>query len=122
MTDPNQSCDSQHLYCLTQNRLGALDRVLGALTHRGIIPQRMASALCDNNQLEILLTFEAQDEKTIEKLVKFLQKQVYVLKAHTLQPAAEAKNSAEVSNITPLFVSDMIQDQPQRRMAHAHNA
>lgn len=122
MTDSDQPCDSQHLYCLTQNRLGAMDRVLGALTHRGIIPQRMASALCEGNQLEIVLTFQKQDEKNVEKLVKFLQKQVYVLKAHTVQPAAEAKNSADASNITPLFVSDVIHDHAQRRMAHAHNA
>ncbi len=122
MTDPNQSCDSQHVYCLTQNRLGAMDRVLGALTHRGIIPQRMTSALCENNQLEIILTFPKQDEPIVQKLVKFLQKQVYVIQAQTIESFAQAKNSAEASNITPLFVSDIIHDQPQRRMAHAHNA
>lgn len=122
MADSNQSSNPQHLYCLTQNRLGALDRVLGAFTHRGILPQQMTSVRRDDNLLEILLTFEKQDEKTIEKLVKFLQKQVYVLKAQPLQSMVAAKDSAESSKITPLFVSDVIQDQPQRRMAHVHNA
>ncbi len=122
MTDSDQSCDSQHLYCLTQNRLGAIDRVLGALTHRGIIPQRMVSTLSQENQVEMFFTFQQQDEKTVEKLVKFLQKQVYVIQAHTVVLSAPTKNSVEASNITPLFVSDIIDNQPQRRMAHAHNA
>lgn len=122
MTDSDQSCDSQHLYCLTQNRLGAIDRVLGALTHRGIIPQRMVSTLSQENQVEMFFTFQKQDEKTVEKLVKFLQKQVYVIQAHTVVLSAPTKNSVEASNITPLFVSDIVDNQPQRRMAHAHNA
>jgi acetolactate synthase small subunit len=122
MTDADQSYDSQYIYCLTQNRLGAMDRVLGALTHRGIIPQKMVSTLVQDNQVEMFFTFQKQDEKTVEKLVKFLQKQVYVIQAYTLESSAQTKNSVEASNITPLFVSDIIDDQPQRRMAHAHNA
>lgn len=121
MTNAEDSSESQHLYCLMQNRLGGLDRVLNALTHRGIIPQRMVSEV-RNNRLEIMLSFERQDAKITEKLVKFLQKQIYVLEAKTVQPEAGAKHSADASNITPLFVSDVIHDHAQRRMAHAHNA
>ncbi len=120
MTQSADSSPLQHLYCRMQNRLGGLDRVLGALTHRGIIPQRMVSAL-QNNRLEIMFSFEKQDAKVTEKLIKFLQKQIYVLEAKTVQPETEAKHDAETSNITPLFVSDVI-DHAQRRMAHANNA
>ncbi len=84
-----------HLYCLMQNRLGALDRVLNALTHRGILPQRMTSTLLserpvtEGNEdgqarpaLELVVSFHADDEKIVDKLVKFLQKQVYTLEVH----------------------------------------
>ncbi len=122
MTASDPLTDSTHLYCRMQNRLGALDRVLGALTHRGIIPERMVSAVAENNTLALMFTYARQDEKVTEKLLKFLQKQIYVLEAHTVQPEADAKGNGEASKITPLFVSDVIHDYAQRRMAHANNA
>jgi acetolactate synthase small subunit len=117
-----ETSTTHHLYCLMQNRLGAMDRVLGALTHRGIIPERMASAIRPENTLEIMIRFDCGDLKMVEKLVKFLQKQVYVMDARTLAEQTEHDTAIEPSNITPLFVSDVINDYAQRRIAHANNA
>lgn len=78
------SSDFTTLECLVQNRLGALDRVLGALTHRGILPNRMETfqdGNNDKNTMRIRLEFTCDDAKMLEKLVKFLQKQVYVMDA-----------------------------------------
>lgn len=114
-----------NLYCLLQNRLGAMDRVLNALTHRGIIPARMVTSANADNTLEMMVSFESDDAKALEKLVKFLQKQVYVIAAHALDQTASDDVATEASsaspNVTPLFVSDIINDYAQRRMAHANN-
>ena len=103
-----------HLYCLMQNRLGALDRVLAALTHRGLLPQRMVSTLRPDHGLEILVSFHASDEKMVDKLLKFLQKQVYTLEARTLE--THQLEADDASPITPV-----LNDYAQRRLAHAHN-
>ena len=130
-----------HLYCLMQNRLGAMDRVLNALTHRGIIPQRMISAIRNGKgftgkELELVVSFHANDAKFVDKLVKFLQKQVYTLEVRyanledpeTLENS-ELKNSElknpeteRASGFTPNLVTELYQLETQRRMAHAHNA
>jgi len=115
-----------HLYCLMQNRLGAMDRVLNALTHRGIIPQRMMSAIRHEDgqggkSLEIVVSFHAGDDKIVEKLVKFLQKQVYTLDVHYANEENDAPEAASVSSITPTFVTELFKNKSQRRMAHAHN-
>ena len=122
MTNSMTDTNSIHLYCLMQNRLGAMDRVLGALTHRGIIPTQMASSIRPENTLEMVVRFESDDPKAVEKLVKFLQKQVYVLEARAMEQETQSEAAADASNITPLFVSDVISDYTQRRMAHANNA
>lgn len=68
------------LCCLLQNRLGALDRFLGALTHRGFLPSAFTSRIDQtNHRLQVMVTFDCEDEQTLEKLVKALYKQVYVL-------------------------------------------
>jgi acetolactate synthase small subunit len=105
-----------------QSRLGAMDRILGALTHRGFLPKRMVSSLREDKTLEMMISFDCDDFKAVEKLVKFLQKQVYVMDAHTLAEENEINPASEASNITPLFVSDVINDYSQRRIAHANNA
>jgi len=119
-----------HLYCLMQNRLGAMDRVLNALTHRGIIPHRMLSAIRNeegpdgqmaSKTLELVVSFHAGDEKIVEKLVKFLQKQVYTLDIRTVNEEDLTTETASVSHITPKSVTDLFQNESQRRMAHAHN-
>ncbi|MCE3235139.1 MAG: hypothetical protein K0Q50_1319 [Vampirovibrio sp.] len=110
-----------NLYCLLQNRLGAMDRVLNALTHRGIIPARMVTSANADNTLEMMVSFESDDAKALEKLVKFLQKQVYVIAAHALDQTASDEAATDASsNVTPLFVSDIINDYAQRRMANAN--
>jgi hypothetical protein len=125
-----------HLYCLMQNRLGAMDRVLNALTHRGIIPQRMISAIRNGKgftgkELELVVSFHANDAKFVDKLVKFLQKQVYTLEvryANLEDPEtpenSELKNpeTERASGFTPNLVTELYQLETQRRMAHAHNA
>lgn len=113
---------THHLYCLMQSRLGAMDRILGALTHRGIIPSRMVTAIRQDKTLEMMISFDCSDFKAVDKLVKFLQKQVYVMDAHTLAEESESNPASEPSNITPLFVSDVINDYSQRRIAHVNNA
>lgn len=79
------------LECLVQNRLGALDRVLGALTHRGLLPKRMETFLKgdSNNTACIRVEFDCNDAKMVEKLVKFLEKQVYVLEASAAVPSTQ---------------------------------
>lgn len=70
-----------NLYCSLQNRLGAMDRVLLAFTHRGIIPSQMfVSQNEENNSLELAITFNsAMGDHDLQKLIKSLQKQIYVL-------------------------------------------
>jgi len=77
------------LECLVQSRLGALDRVLGALTHRGMIPHRMETFLEGSkapqeqgSAMRIRIEFACSDENAISKLVRFLAKQVYILEAN----------------------------------------
>lgn len=68
------------LVCTMQNKLGALDRVLGMLTHWGFLMERFESRLEPRaNYLKVSFTFECPEEKTLEKLMKAIQKQVYVL-------------------------------------------
>ena len=73
----------QTLCCLLQNRLGALDRVLGALTLRGILPEQWVTQ-SDSNELQVRVTFACNDEHVMALLVKALQKQVYVLQVNVL--------------------------------------
>jgi len=71
------------VYCLVQNRLGALDRVLHAWTHRGIIPRQILSTKDERGgTLQIMVSFDIEDRKALTKLVKCLQKQVFVLDVH----------------------------------------
>jgi acetolactate synthase regulatory subunit len=90
---------STTVYCKLQNRLGAIDRVLAAFTHRGILPTRMTTTMDEaDRSMEIAISFDGSDPKTVEKLVKFLQKQVYVLEtgmfSHETQSAAQEQATA----------------------------
>lgn len=82
--------------CTLQNRLGALDRLLGALTHRGFLPEAFSATQdAPNGRLHVQFSFDCEEEKTVEKLVKFLANQVYVLQVSVLEaqqsPAAPQK-------------------------------
>jgi acetolactate synthase regulatory subunit len=71
---------THQLTVTVQAQLGALDRVLGAFTHRGMIPIRFEATLSDDAQTQtVLVTFRCSDEHTVSKLVGFLTKQVQVL-------------------------------------------
>lgn len=63
----------------TQTKLGALDRVLGALTHRGIIPQAFTCTQVSDKVLDIQTSFTCADDHVMLKLCKFLDRQVYIL-------------------------------------------
>jgi hypothetical protein len=125
------------IYCKMQNRLGALDRVLAAFTHRGIIPGRFASSHdLKNRAVELVVSFDCTDNRVVDKLVKFLQKQVYMLETKRFaydaipefQPesapvaahvSAAHSAAAQPSKIASLFTTIIT---PERKTAHAHNA
>jgi hypothetical protein len=70
----------QTVTCVLQAKMGGLDRVLGALTHRGWIPTRFESVLQEaTDTLVVTMQFRTADMFSVHKLVKFLDKQVYVL-------------------------------------------
>ena len=100
ITLPITTAPSQTIVCVLQARIGGLDRVLGAITHRGWIPTHFESVLCSKTDtLQVTISFCCEDFLSVQKLVKFLEKQVYVLSA-TLVPTA---NVAETSNLlTPV--------------------
>jgi acetolactate synthase regulatory subunit len=71
---------THHLTVTVQAQLGALDRVLGALTHRGMIPLQFEATLSDDTQTQtVQVSFVCPDEHTVTKLVGFLTKQVQIL-------------------------------------------
>lgn len=112
---------NRNIYCKLQNRLGALDRVLLALTHRGIVPERFVTAKDEaTNTLEVAVTFQCEEGAMVEKLVKFLQKQVYVLEAASMDKAVNFVTAP--SNVAPLFINHDEYELAHRRVAHAHNA
>jgi len=63
----------------TQAKLGAMDRVLGALTHRGIIPQQFTCTQVEADILSIESIFRCENDHVMHKLCKFLDRQVYIL-------------------------------------------
>ena len=90
----------QTITCTLQARMGGLDRVLGAVTHRGWISTQFQSVLCTKTDtLYVTMAFHSADYFSVQKLVKFLEKQVYVLSA-SLVPAN--KSSDEATLFTPI--------------------
>lgn len=111
------------LQCLVQSRLGGLDRVICAFTHRGIIPAQLFSEKDDSTGvLRVTVSFEGLDARAQEKLVKFLQKQVYVLEAQILEASALVLKApgaeTAVGKVAELFGSDFV----KRKGSHVHNA
>lgn len=70
--------------CRLQPKLGGLDRVLNALTHRGFLPESF-HAIRRGDVLEVTFTIDCEDNKSYDKLVKFLDKQVYTLSVEALE-------------------------------------
>jgi acetolactate synthase small subunit len=92
------------LMCLVQDRLGALDRVLGALTHRGLVPEAFSASRDETSDcLQVTVRFECEEEKSVEKLLKFLNNQVYVLETRLLAEETLAPVMATVpATVSPL--------------------
>ncbi len=111
----------QTLCCLLQNRLGALDRLLGAFTYRGLVPDQFYSTLGNGGDtLQVVVTLEDIGEKPTEKLVKFLEKQVHVLEIHRMatgQSDEDAQDAEAASNVASLFAPSVM----KRRMSHANS-
>lgn len=79
----------QTVTCVLQAKMGGLDRVLGALTHRGWIPTRFESVLQEaTDTLTVTMQFRTADVFSVHKLVKFLDKQVYVLSSALVEADA----------------------------------
>lgn len=105
----SQESQTYTLRCVLQNRLGGLDRVLGALTHRGLLPVNFHAMVQDEATLvvtaQLSLSADSQGEKSAEKLTKFLQKQVYVLTAELLEtPLTRPMEIPRTPVLTPHFV------------------
>ena len=108
------------LCCQIQNRIGALDRLLGALTARGFIPDRFVSAMDPKGKtMQVVFTFDCpgsrtESERTLEKLIKALYKQVYVLDIQLLmadeEQAWESPVHASIpvssAKVTPLAITN----------------
>jgi acetolactate synthase small subunit len=77
----------RHLRVYTQSKLGALDRVLGALTHRGIIPNTFLCEESTATGLKITAQFHCADDHMMHKLCKFLDRQVYILSVEDISPS-----------------------------------
>jgi acetolactate synthase small subunit len=90
-----QSAAPRTLSITCQNRPGAMNRVLDALSHRGILPHALMSALDpETGYLRLLISFKFDDNRGFEKLVKALQAQVMIL---TVQPMISSREAATLS-------------------------
>jgi acetolactate synthase regulatory subunit len=89
-----------------QAQLGAVDRVLGALTHRGFIALGWSCRLqSEAKLLHLEFTLACEDEAVIKKLAKVLERQIYVLglecTAHSLTAAATPLSQGATYPPTP---------------------
>ena len=66
------------LSCKLQNQLGGLDKLLGALTHRGFLPKHMH---CEGqgDLMSVRIIFDCEDDHTFYKLLKYVDKQIMVV-------------------------------------------
>jgi hypothetical protein len=124
----------RHMVCCTvQNRLGALDRVIGALSLRGIIPhQLVVTQDTENDQIQVFISFTGVDAKGLEKLVKAFYKQVYVVSVNlvvdpaqgvdTGSPTEEATNSTTMADAAINNVSPFVPLYVKRKVSHANHA
>jgi len=95
MTNPQSLPAPRTLSITCQNRPGAMNRVLDALSHRGILPHALMSALDpETGYLRLLISFKFDDTRAFEKLVKALQAQVMIL---TVQPMISSREAATLS-------------------------
>jgi len=104
------------LYCTLQNRIGALERLLSALSIRGIQPDEMILTLDAEGAKHHLIThFDCADDKMMELLIKALHRQVYVLEAYQTDEAAAKAGNSYVTSLQKVLES-------KRSNAHASHA
>lgn len=66
--------------CTMQNRLGAFDRVLNILTHRGLLPSAIVAGVDPESGFQhATFTIDLQDKTKLDQLARSLQKQIYVI-------------------------------------------
>jgi len=66
--------------CTLQNRLGAFDRVLNILTHRGLLPSAIVVSVDpETGYQQATFTIAPQDKIKLDQLARALQKQIYVI-------------------------------------------
>ena len=65
----------RNITCQLQATLGSLDRVLGLLTHRGILPEQLQTEL-KGGYIFINCAFDCEDDWVFIKLIKASEKQV----------------------------------------------
>lgn len=96
MTQEANSVLERQFTCIIQAKHGALDKVLGTLTHRGFIPTYFSATLVDaclgsaTPCQEVTIRYADPDDWGYQKLLKSLEKQVWVLSVQ------------DVSNTAPL--------------------
>jgi acetolactate synthase small subunit len=82
--------------CLLQAKHGALDRVLGMLTHRGFIPNHFSATLIEPQQgsigacQQVSVTLVCDDDWVYDKLLKSISKQIHVLSVESQQAMVSA--------------------------------
>jgi acetolactate synthase regulatory subunit len=109
--------------CRLQNRLGAMDRILGALTHRGMVPLAFESNLYpETDEIQVKVTVSCEEEKKMEKLLKFLANQVYVLQVTLLEPGVLVPLPVKATGNyhTAAFSTSPVTNPLERKYAHAN--
>jgi acetolactate synthase small subunit len=82
MTTRSPHSHRRQLWCQLQERHGALDRLVGALSHRGLSILAMHGEMDAEGQVfTATFEFDCADDHEIEKLIKALEKQITVLQA-----------------------------------------
>jgi acetolactate synthase small subunit len=95
------------LRCQIQNRLGAMDRLLGTLTMRGYMPEQLnCTTDAATDTMQVVMTFTTQDDRALEKLVKAMHRQVYVMDIQIILAEEEDPVAAfsPTAKVAPLFV------------------
>jgi 16S rRNA C1402 N4-methylase RsmH len=75
----------------------------------------------ESKALELVVSFHSEDERIVDKLVKFLQKQVYTLEVRYTTLETQTPEAASAAPHSIHSVTELFHDESQRRMAHAHN-
>ncbi|MFM7469415.1 MAG: hypothetical protein ACKO37_07955 [Vampirovibrionales bacterium] len=90
-----------------QNRTGAVNRVLDALSHRGIQPLAFLCTLSQDRQtVQVLVSFEFEDMAGFNKLVKSIQQQVLTLSVHPVISSREVAQGVETATREFLVTSE----------------